>query len=92
MRAGVLTLAMSHRFKVGDLVRIDKAEGRNAVEVLANMGSRSALPDGLFEVVSQLPALDGGDFQYRVKAAAGGQERIVREGQISPAKRWTGGQ
>jgi hypothetical protein len=83
----MLKRGMSHRFKVGDLVRIDKAEGRNAAEVLANLGRRAPLPEGLFEVVRQLPALDTGDFQYRVKAAAGGQERVVREGQISPAKR-----
>jgi hypothetical protein len=83
----MLKWGMSHRFKVGDLVRIDKAEGRNPVEVLVNLGRRAALPEGVFEVVRLLPALETGEFQYRVKAAAGGQQRIVREGQISPEKR-----
>lgn len=41
---------------------------------------------GLFEVTRLLPAADGGepDLQYRVKHAGSGQERVVRESQLSP--------
>lgn len=38
---------------------------------------------GPFEVTRLLPA-EGADLQYRVKHAGNGQERVVRESQLSP--------
>lgn len=61
----------SHRFDVGQLVRV-------RTRFLDRSG------DGVYEVVRQLPATPNGDFHYRIKAS-NGQERAVAETEIQLA-------
>ncbi|MFM2042021.1 MAG: hypothetical protein RLY86_597 [Pseudomonadota bacterium] len=67
----------SHRFKLGDsLVFVPER-----MNVFAPVRKGSATTLGLVEVTRFLPS-DGREMQYRVKALAGGQERVVRESQL----------
>jgi len=59
----------SHKYHVGQIVHFSRRRlDREA-------------PHGDFRVERLLPA-EGGDLQYRVKAIAGGRERVVQECQI----------
>ena len=58
-----------HKFGLGQKVRFN---GRHA--------QRSA-PDGFYEVVRQLPDLDG-ELQYRIKSSREAHERVVKEGEL----------
>ncbi len=61
---------MRHKFAVGETVEF--LPGRNDLHV----------PPGSYTVVRQLP-VDGNDWQYRVKNARDGHERIMRESQLA---------
>jgi hypothetical protein len=56
---------MHHRFKVGEIVMLRPAVSRN-------------VPGGVYEVISQLPRDDDGEFRYRIKSASELHERVAR--------------
>jgi hypothetical protein len=58
----------SHKFKVGDMVALKPAVSRN-------------VPDGIFEVVKQLPG--NGEREYRIKSANEPHERVARESELT---------
>jgi hypothetical protein len=60
---------MSHRFKVGQSVRLSSAAINRGVA-------------GVYKVVALLPE-ERGDQQYKVQSTAGPQQRVVWESQLS---------
>ncbi|WP_201836010.1 hypothetical protein [Microvirga zambiensis] len=61
---------MDHRFQIGQLVRPrDK--------LLENTG--------IYEILRQLPSGPDGEPLYRIKAASGPGQRVVREADLLPA-------
>jgi hypothetical protein len=65
------TAAVTHRYRVGDLVALTRRAGHF-------MKSES-----VFTVIAQLPLL-GRDFQYRIKCIAEPYERVASEDQLGP--------
>jgi quercetin dioxygenase-like cupin family protein len=61
---------MQHKYKVGQIVHFSP-----------NM-SHAASARGSYEVVRLLPS-ETLDFQYRVKKSSDGQERVVKESELS---------
>ena len=57
----------SHKFKVGDIVTINPAISR-------------FVPDGVFEVIKQLPG--NGEPEYRIKSSKEPHERVARESEL----------
>ena len=57
----------SHKFKVGDIVAINPAISR-------------FVPDGVFEVIKQLPG--NGEPEYRIKSSKEPHERVARESEL----------
>jgi hypothetical protein len=76
----------SHRFKVGDQVRLVKLASTNTVEAFLNMVTTIGAtdPQEVWEVTRALPA-DNAGFQYHVRGFHEGPERLVREEQLQPA-------
>ncbi len=76
----------SHRFKVGDQVRMVKFASTNTVEAFLNMVATIDVvqPQDTWEVIRLLPA-DSNGFQYHIKGNQQGPERLVREEQLQPA-------
>lgn len=66
-----------HKFKLGDSLLFAPEH----LNLFAPVRKGAAAPVGLVEVTRFLPS-DGREMQYRVKALAGGQERVVRESQL----------
>jgi hypothetical protein len=62
----------SHKFHVGEIVRLKPAVTRN-------------VPGGLYEVIRQLPRDSDGEFRYRIKSANESHERVAREGELTKA-------
>lgn len=60
---------MSHKFKVGQRVRLSAAAINRGVA-------------GVYKVLALLPE-ERGDRQYRVQSSAGAQQRVVWESQLS---------
>ena len=60
---------MSHKFKVGQSVRLSSAAINRGVA-------------GVYKVVALMPE-ERGDQQYRVQSTAGAQQRVVWESQLS---------
>lgn len=56
--------------------------GQRAIYHPAHSGRRTTEPTE-FEIVRRLPT-DGADPLYRVKAVGGFEERVVKEGELSP--------
>jgi len=77
---------MSHKFKVGDRVRLVKLVSTNTVEAFLNMVTTIdvAQPEEIWEVTRLLPA-DHTGFQYHIRGHQKGPERLVREEQLQPA-------
>jgi hypothetical protein len=61
---------MDHRFQIGQLVRPRE-------KLLENTG--------IYEIVRQLPSGPDGEPLYRIKAASGPVQRVVREADLLPA-------
>jgi hypothetical protein len=61
---------MDHRFQIGQLVR-------SRAKLLENTG--------IYEILRQLPSGPDGEPLYRVKAASGPVQRVVREADLLPA-------
>ncbi len=76
----------SHKFKVGDRVRLVKLASTNTVEAFLNMVTTidTTQPQEVWEVTRLLPA-DQAGFQYHVRSAHHGPARLVREEQLQPA-------
>jgi hypothetical protein len=66
-----------YRYKVGQLVKIFPRAGA----YVPRPSDKTALRDSRFEVTRLLPET-GSDFQYRIRNAANGQERVVVESEI----------
>ena len=73
-----------HRFRLGDLVRVQvsitkqlNAEATNVVSL-----SRSS---GIHEVTRLLPMSRDGEPLYQVRGGGGQRERVVRESELAPA-------
>ncbi len=60
----------SHKFKVGQSVRLSSAAINRGVA-------------GIYKVVALLPE-ERGDCHYRVQSSGGSQQRVVLENQLSP--------
>ncbi len=73
----------SHKFKVGDRVRLVKLASTNTVEAFLNMVTTvdSTRPDDVWEITRLLPA-DQAGFQYHVRGTHNGPARLVREEQL----------
>lgn len=63
------SLPSVHKFKVGEIVTFTPTENPHARR-------------GQYKVVRQMPA-EGRDFQYRVQSVSNGDERVVRESELS---------
>lgn len=76
----------SHRFKLGDQVRLVKLASTNTVEAFLNMVTTIDVtqPQETWQVTRLLPA-DSNGFQYHIKGNREGPERLVREEQLQPA-------
>ena len=76
----------SHRFKVGDTVRIVKSANINLVESFLNQLSviRTHQTGETWEVIKLLPA-DNSDFQYHIRGSQMGLARLVRETELALA-------
>jgi hypothetical protein len=61
---------MDHEFKTGQLVRLRE-------KLLEN--------NGIYEILRPLPGGSDGEPLYRIKAASGPIERVVREVELLPA-------
>ena len=70
-----------YRYKVGQLVKIFPRAGA----YVPRPSDKTALRDSRFEVTRLLPET-GSDFQYRIRNAANGQERVVVESEIGLAE------
>jgi len=77
---------MSHKFRVGDRVRLVKLVSTNTVEAFLNMVTTIDVtkPDEIWEVTRLLPA-DHAGFQYHIRGSQKGTDRLVREEQLQPA-------
>jgi hypothetical protein len=75
----------SHKFKVGDQVRLVKLASANTVEAFLNMVTTIDVtrPEDTWEITRLLPA-DSNGFQYHIKGNQKGPERLVREEQLRP--------
>jgi hypothetical protein len=75
----------SHKFKVGDQVRLVKLASANTVEAFLNMVTTIDVtrPENTWEITRLLPA-DSNGFQYHIKGNQKGPERLVREEQLRP--------
>jgi len=75
----------SHRFKVGDKVRMVRLSSANTVEAFLNMVTLTdvARPQDTWEIIRLLPA-DRSGFQYHVRGEQTGPERLVREEELQP--------
>ena len=76
----------SHKFKLGDRVRLVKFASTNTVEAFLNMVISVGVtqPQEIWEVTRLLPA-DVSGFQYHVRGSREGTERLVREEQLTLA-------
>ncbi|EIM24954.1 hypothetical protein [Microvirga lotononidis] len=76
----------SHRFKVGDQVRLVKLASTNTVEAFLNMVTAIDVTrsQDVWEVTRLLPA-DRNGFQYHIKGDREGPARLVREEQLQSA-------
>jgi len=61
----------SHKFQIGETVYVRPAISRN-------------VPGGAYAVTKQLPH-NGREFEYRIKSASEGHERVVRESELTKA-------
>ena len=75
----------SHKFKIGDQVRLVKLTSANTVEAFLNMVTTIDVtrPEDTWEITRLLPA-DSNGFQYHIKGSQKGPERLVREEQLRP--------
>ena len=73
-----------HRFKAGDLVRVQANASRNLGEALLDAIGQN-LPSGIQMVTRLLPELDNGQAQYRIMDSERQPERVVRESQLVSA-------
>ncbi len=76
----------SHKFQIGDRVRLVKLASTNTVEAFLNMVTTidTTQPQEVWEVTRLLPA-DQAGFQYHVRGVHHGPARLVREEQLQPA-------
>ena len=76
----------SHKFKLGDRVRLVKRASTNTVEAFLNMVTTidATQPQDIWEVTCLLPANVSG-FQYHIRGSREGPERLVYEAQLTPA-------
>jgi hypothetical protein len=75
----------SHKFKIGDQVRLVKLASTNTIEAFLNMVTTIDVtqPQDTWEVTRLLPA-DSNGFQYHIRGSLKGPERLVREEQLQP--------
>lgn len=76
----------SHRFKLGDQVRLVKLASTNTVEAFLNMVTTIDVtqPQETWQITRLLPA-DSNGCQYHIKGNREGPERLVREEQLQSA-------
>ncbi|WP_201829830.1 hypothetical protein [Microvirga zambiensis] len=76
----------SHKFKVGDQVRLVRLASTNTVEAFLNMVSATdpTKLDETWEITRLLPE-DSSGFQYHIRGAQAGPGRLVREEQLQAA-------
>ena len=76
----------SHKFKLGDRVRLVKLASTNPVEAFLNMVGATDVTkiDDTWEITRLLPS-DGSGFQYHVRGTQEGPDRLVREEQLQAA-------
>jgi hypothetical protein len=63
-----------HKFNVGQIVQFHP-----------NRNERFTAPGGAYEITKRLPH-NGQEYEYRIKSAQEGHERIAREGQLTSAE------
>ncbi len=73
----------SHKFKIGDQVRLVKLASTNTVEAFLNMVTAIDVTrsEDVWEITRLLPA-DGNGFQYHIRGRHAGPDRLVREEQL----------
>jgi len=76
----------SHKFKLGDRVRLVKLSSSNNVEAFLNMVAAidPTHTQDVWEVTRLLPA-DSNGFQYHIRNNLEGPDRLVREEELQPA-------
>ena len=77
----------SHKFKVGDQVRLVKLASTNTVEAFLNLVTAIDITrsQDVWKITRVLPA-DRNGFQYHIKGDREGPERLVREEQLQFAR------
>jgi hypothetical protein len=77
----------THRFRVGDRVRVVEADNASIVETFIDRvtSSHAGKSQEVWEVVRLLPPDDGG-FQYHIKGGRDGLTRLVHERQLAPSE------
>jgi len=73
-----------HRFKVGDLVRVQVGVGPRPDTGKLGDVARTR-PSGIHEVIRLLPSMVDGEPRYLLKGCAGQPERIMRESELASA-------
>jgi hypothetical protein len=80
------------KFKVGDLVRVERNASLSLAEALLDdlsvAASTRGQATGIYEVMACLPAVEG-QFQYRIRGQSQQPQRIVLESQLTPAGKAT---
>jgi hypothetical protein len=71
--------ARHHKFRIGEAVRLVRGAGD-----LRSKELEQEMANAAFEITRLLPQ-DGPSFQYRIKDAITGRERVVAEEQIAAA-------
>ena len=80
---GSLSMA-EHRFRVGDLVRVQGSISKQPDAWAANVVTLSR-SSGIHEVTRLLPLSLDGEPLYQVRGSGGQRERVVRESELAPA-------
>ncbi len=75
-----------HRYRVGDLVRVQVSVGRQPNARGSNIVALNR-SSGIHEVTRLLPAPSGGEPLYQVRGSGGQRESVVSESQLIPASR-----
>ncbi len=81
----VSSLCMAgHRFRVGDLVRVQVSVCKQPSAGVTNVVTLGR-SSGIHEVTRLLPVSSDGEPLYQIRGGGGQRERVVRESEITPA-------
>ncbi len=83
--AYVSSLSMAgHRFRVGDLVRVQVSVCKQPSAGVTNVVTLGR-SSGIHEVTRLLPVSSDGEPLYQIRGGGGQRERVVRESELPPA-------